>query len=105
MGVVKVKDSDVKYRWISNYYDCPLEGTCYYMGILFYFKRSEPIGDDYDFPDTLELTELGTIGSLKWKWKQWRFEQCVGSHWSNYPYKRNSKLKPDWLRNIYYKIK
>lgn len=26
----EVWENDVKYRWVTSYYDMPLQGTCYY---------------------------------------------------------------------------
>lgn len=104
--MVEVNDDKVKYRFISNYYDLPLQGTCYYESKLYRFQRSNKTNNMDDWwSDNLELYPLNPYQKLKWKLKQKWFEICVGEHWSDYPYKRNSKLKPDWLRNIYYKLK
>ena len=102
----EVWENDVKYRWVTSYYDMPLQGTCYYEDKLWRFQRSNKTDnmDEY-YSEILELYPLTILQQLKWKLKQKWFEICVGEHWSDYPYKRNSKLRPDWLRNIYYKLK
>ena len=54
--------------------------------------------------------KLDFISKLKWYWKQWKFERCVGYHWT-YPnrkrgkgfYYRNPKWLYVWLFNRYYK--
>lgn len=100
-----VKESDVEYRFITNFYDHPLKGSCYYLGKLYYFRRKE----DSDY---LYLFHLNNSGERKWKLKQFFFEQCVGYHWSWYPKNRSERFryrKPEWLYKLlfklYYKLK
>ena len=100
-----VKDSQVEYRFISSYHDEPLEGSCYYLGKLYYFRRKE--GTDHLF-----LITLNKNGERKWKLRQLWFELCVGYHWSWYPKNRSKGFyyrKPEWLYkillDIYYRLK
>jgi hypothetical protein len=89
----EVWDNDVKYRWVTSYYDMPLQGTCYYEDKLWRFQRSNKTDnmDEY-YSEILELYPLTILEQLKWKLKQKWFEICVGEHLSHYTYKRNSKL-------------
>jgi len=103
--MIRVLDNQVKYRFITNYYDLPLEGSCYYKNKLYHFKRSDEVDEDGWFSDVLNLYPLNQYQQLKWKLRQWLFEFFVGHHWSWHPTKRNSKLKSSWLRHIYYKFK
>ena len=103
--MITVLDKEVMYRFITNYYDLPLEGSCYYDGKLYHFKRSDEVDDDGWLTDNLNLYPLSRYQQLKWKVRQWLFEFFVGHHWSWYAKKGNSKLKPAWLRYIYYKLK
>lgn len=106
-----VYDNEIEYRFISSYYDLPLKGICYHLGILYEFQRVQL--EEY-FDDYLELYSLNPFEEFKWKFKQWWFETCVGYHWSWYP-KNNKRQtgfyyrKPVWfyklLMKLYYKLK
>jgi hypothetical protein len=100
-----VKDTEVEYRFITNYYDVPLRGSCYYLGKLYSFSRK-------DEGNYLYLFHLNMNGERRWKWKQFWFEQCVGYHWSWFPKNRHNKFyyrNPQWLYKflfwLYYKLK
>jgi hypothetical protein len=100
-----VKDKQVDYRFVSNYHDEPLQGSCYYLGKLYHFRRKEGT-------DQLFLIHLNKSGERKWKLKQLWFELCVGYHWSWYPKNRSSGFyyrRPQWLYKIlldlYYRLK
>lgn len=104
-----VEDTKVEYRFISNYYDVPLNGICYYLGILYEFERA-PLEEYFD--DCLHLYKLTAWQEFKWKLKQKLFEICVGYHWSWYPKNRGNLFhfrKPEWfykkLFKLYYKFK
>ena len=95
-----VKESEVEYRFVSNYYDHPLKGTCYYLGKLYYFRRKDDGNYLYLFP-------LNHHQERKWKLKQFFFEQCVGYQWSWYPKNRSLGFyyrKPQWLYKILFKL-
>jgi hypothetical protein len=103
--MITVLDREVIYRFITNYYDLPLEGSCYYDGKLYHFKRSDEVDEDGWLTDNLNLYPLNRYQQFKWKLRQSLFESFVGEHWSWYARKRNSKLKPAWMRWVYYKLK
>ena len=105
---------EVKFRWVSNHYDIHLNGTCIYDDELCEFRGEYP---DYneetdDWEEIfVKIYKLNFINKLKWYWRQWKFEKCVGYHWS---YGRDSKRgksfdyrNPKWLYkflfNLYYR--
>lgn len=100
-----VKDKTVEYRFISNYYDEPLHGTCYYQGVLYEFKR---IDDEDNFDHWLKLFELNLFTRVYWKLKQKFFEICVGYHWSWYPKNHRTQgfhiRNPKWLYKFLFKL-
>jgi hypothetical protein len=58
----------------------------------------------------VKIYKLDFINKLKWRWQQWKFEKCIGYHWT-YPYRkngerpfryRNPKWFYVWLFNRYY---
>lgn len=104
-----VDDNQVEYRFISSYYDLPLKGICYHLGVLYEFQRVQM--EEY-FDDYLELYSLNLFEKTKWILRQWWFETCVGYHWSWYPKNRSKGFyyrKPQWLykllMKLYYKLK
>lgn len=98
----------VDFRWISNHYDVHLSGTCMYNNRLCRFENKSSDQDDM----YVDIYRLNFIESMKWYWKQWIFEKCVGYHWT-YPYRkvgvyfyyRKPKFLYKWLFNLYYKTK
>jgi hypothetical protein len=110
--------NDVRFRFISNHYDIHLYGTCIDNNRLCYFKTLDGVYDEEkdeweDF--RCEIYSLNILENIKWRWKQLKFEKCVGYHWS-YQYnsdgtkkKRGSFYyrKPEWfyiwLFNKFYK--
>lgn len=107
--------SEVNFRWVSNHYDAHLSGTCIYNDELHEFEN-ELTGYDFEKDDWEEMFvkiyELDFISKLKWRWRQWKFEKCVGYHYT-YPNRKNGVTfyyrKPEWLYirllNWYYKRK
>lgn len=99
--------NEVNFRWISNHYDVHLNGTCMINGSLHEFENDYPEEDEHML---VRIYELDLISKLKWYWKQWKFEKCVGYHWT-YNVKKERKnfyyRKPKWLYvrifNWYYK--
>jgi hypothetical protein len=95
-----VKDTQVEYRFITNYYDEPIQGSCYYLGKLYQFRRKEGTNQ-------LFLITLNKKGERRWKLKQFFFEQCVGYQWSWYPKNRSTGFRyrnPQWLYKILFKL-
>jgi len=106
----------VKFKWISDHYNIHLNGTCIYNNELCEFDIDNSTYDDEtDEYDGLfvNIYKLNFIDKLKWRFKQWKFEKCVGYHWS-YPhrdkgfyYRSFYYRKPTWLYvwlfNKYYK--
>lgn len=107
LGVCSSKD--LKLKFVSDYRDRPLNGTCYYNNSICEFKTIE---DLYNPGEFIRIYNLSILGKLKWFWRQFLFEQCVGYHWS---YKNGKRIKdfyyrnPKWLYkflfNLYYKSK
>ena len=83
--------NEVKFKFVSNHYDVHLNGSCLYENSICEFESDE---------QWVKIYKLNWIEKLKWIWKQWLFEKCVGYHWSY----RNGKIgkgfyyrKPKWL--------
>lgn len=98
---------EVDFRWVSDHYDVHLNGTCIFNSSLHEFENDYPI-DDNDM--LVKIYELDFLSKLKWYWKQWKFEKCVGYHWT-YPFRskhegfyyRKPKWFYEWLFKLYYK--
>jgi hypothetical protein len=103
----RVKQQDMNFVFITNYYDGPLSGFCLWDNQLHRFEATdESYGDDeYDvYPLTL-------WEKIKAKTNQKAFEICVGTHWSYGGNKRKSHFywrRPNWLHkllfDVYYKL-
>jgi len=99
--IKQLKYEDVKFRFVSDHYDIHLNGTCYYNGSLCEFMAELPPGH-YN-TTTVDIYKLSLVNKLKWIWRQWLFELCVGNHWSYKNGKRNGNFynkKPKWLYKI-----
>lgn len=100
----------VKFKFVSSHYDIHLKGTCIFNGELCEFESDYLKDDDDDDDDIIvNIYKLTIIGKLKWYFKQWMFEKCVGYHCS-YPRRCGVGFyyrKPVWLYtilfNMYYK--
>ena len=99
--------SEVNFRWVSDHYDIHLKGSCMLNGILHEFENDYP---DDDEEMVVRIYRIDLKSKLEWYWKQWKFEKCVGYHWSNSNNKRGQSFyyrKPKWLYeqilNWYYK--
>ena len=112
-GVIAIiKYSEVKFRFISNHYDEHLNGSCIYNNELCEFQTIS--GDYNETTDTwsdsvCKIYKLTYKEKLKWLFKQWLFEKCVGYHWSysgkskkDSFYYRNPKWLYTFLFNWYY---
>lgn len=97
--------NEVDFIWVSNYWNGNLTGTCLYNGLLSEFRS---VLNDCDEITEVEIFYLTFIKRIRWKLRQWIFEQCVGYHWS-YPlgrryYTRNPKWFYSILCDVYYKF-
>jgi hypothetical protein len=104
--------NEVKFKFITNHYDYHLDGSCIYENSICKFSCEYPQWnediDDYD-EALVNIYKLSFFEKLKYIWKQWLFEKCVGYHYS---YKNGKRGKgfyyrnPEWLYvwifNIYY---
>jgi hypothetical protein len=107
--------NEVNFKFVEDHYDFNLSGTCVYNHELCEFEAQDPeYNEELDEYGEIyvEIYELTMLEQLKWLWTQFKFEQCVGYHWS-YPqreqgYKfhiRNPKWLYKWLLERYYKTK
>ncbi len=110
---------DIKFRYVSDHYDVHLNGTCIYNNSLCEFENDypEPIyneeTDDYDDPEMIvRVYRLSLNQKIKWLYRQWLFEKCVGYHWSykngkrgKYFHYRNPKWLYAFIFGAYYKSK
>jgi len=95
--------SEVKFRFVSNHYDEHLIGNCIYNNELCAFRT---ISGEYNeetntWTDSVcKIYKLSRQDKLRWLFKQWLFEKCVGYHWS-YSDKKDVKSfyyrNPQWL--------
>ena len=110
-----LKYGDVDFKWISSHYDIHLNGTCTYNNKMCLFESGEiTYNEDCDDFDVVyvNIYRLSLKDKIKWKFKQFMFEQCVGYHWT-YPYRkqgagfyyRNPKWLYIWLFNKYFQLK
>ena len=93
----------VQFKFITNHYDVHLNGSCLYENSICEFKSEYPNyneeTDEWD-EQWVKIYKLNWIEKLKWVWKQWLFEKCVGYHWSYRNGKRGKSFyyrKPKWL--------
>lgn len=107
--------SEVKFRWVCNHWDVHLNGTCIYNNELCEFEnKASDYNEELDDWDEMyvKIYKIDFLSKLRWYYRQWLFEKCVGYHWS-YPkrkerkvfYYRNPKWLYKWLIKKYYKIK
>jgi len=108
MKIATIEYNNLNLIFVSDYYDIPLNGTCYYNNNICEFKT---IVGDWDgvkkewLPSYFEIYQLTWIGKIKWVWTQWLFEFCVGYHYSHRNkliYIRKSKWLSDKLYKWYY---
>ena len=103
----------VNFRWINNFYDIKLNGTCKYNNKLCEFKTI--VGDYNEEKEewnesTVEIYNLNIIENIKWRLRQFMFEQCVGYHWTigkkvNFHIRKPQFLYKLLLNLYYYKSK
>ena len=94
-----IRYNDVDFKWISNHYDMHLNGTCIFNMELCEFKTG--IGDD----EMVEIIKLGFGQKLWWRYRQWKFEKCVGYHWTIGSKNKNFYYrKPVWFYKFLFKI-
>jgi hypothetical protein len=103
--------NEVKFRFIRDHWDVHLNGTCMYNGNLCEFENTSPdYNEELDDWEEMfvKIYKLDFIDKIKWYYKQWLFEMCVGYHWT-YPkrkdayfYYRKPKWLYMWLSNCYY---
>jgi hypothetical protein len=113
--IADINYENVEFRFISNHYDVHLGGTCIYNGELCEFKNQYPeLDEETDEWEEMivEIYKLTLKEKIKWYWRQWLFEKCVGYHYSYSQRKRGERFryrKPEWLYirifNLYYKLK
>lgn len=97
---IPYKDLDIVF--VTNYYDVPLSGTCIHDGKLCEFECSS----EHDDPLMYAIYRLSFLQKIKAKFTQWKFEQCVGYHWSYHSGKKTTYFyirKPKWLYTMLYK--
>jgi hypothetical protein len=97
---------EITFVWIQGHYDIHLSGLCKLGNTLFYFKTIN-VDDYYDGKELMcDVYMLSSLEEVKWRLKNFFFEQMVGYHWS-YP-KRNNKgyyiRKPKWLYKFLFKL-
>jgi len=94
--------NQVQFRWVCSHYDHHLHGICVLNGSLHEFKCEY---EDVDMPQ-VKIYELSILIKLKWLYRQWLFEKCIGYHWT-YPHRKNGQYfyyrKPNWFYKLLFK--
>ena len=113
--IAEINYRDVKFKFISNHWDFHLNGTCLYNDELCEFKSKYPdYNEELDEWDEIfvEIYSLTFREKSKWLLRQWRFEKCVGYHWTykdgkkqGHFYYRNPKWLYQKIFKLYYKLK
>jgi len=114
--IAEIPYEHVKFKYVSNHYDMHLNGTCIYDGEICEFVNPYPdYSEELDdlVYENVKIYRLGIAEKIKWIWKQWLFEQCVGYNWTYGKSKKGQELtkrgewftrsKPDWLKKVLYK--
>lgn len=97
----------VNYQWVyvNDHYDIHLSGLVKHKGELCRFVTDDQTywndeTDDMDGETYVDIFSLTLLEKIKAKWRQKRFEWCVGYHWS-YPYRAEGHhfhiRNPRWL--------
>jgi len=106
--IATIPYDEVDFNFITNHYDIHLHGTCIYKGDLCEFYTHREYNDEVDeFIYTVSVYKLTFIEKLKWEFKQYMFELCVGVHWSyinGTPKGKYHERNPKWLYSILFQI-
>ena len=93
----------VQLLWVTNYWDCPLEGLCCVNGIRHWFKIDNPFEDEAG-PNKYYLISL-TDDELKEIDKRHElFQNYVGTHWDYTDNKRGGVVRPESEWHKFYDI-
>jgi hypothetical protein len=92
-----IPKKQMSFVWVSDHWDVHLSGLCRHDGALCRFERDNPEDDGEVLYSIYHLT---TAEKLRWLYRKWKFEICVGYHWT-YPNRANGEMfhrrKPTWL--------
>jgi len=91
--------NEVKFRWIRNHYDIHLNGTCIFNDNLCEFKNDNPDNHPDEDIIMLKIYKLDLMGKIKWYLMQWKFEMCIGYHWTMNK-KLNAHQRGDIIGNL-----
>lgn len=97
--IAKIPYSKVKFKWVSSHHDIHLMGTCFYKNNLCEFKTELSVDDDI-YDNIVKVYSLSPIEKLRWYYKQFKFELCVGEHYTYINGQRGEDFyyrKPKWL--------
>lgn len=84
MSLAKIPYDQMDFVWITDHYDIHLSGLCRVDGELMLFKIVDV--SDNEMPSYV-VYPLTRLQKVKWLWKKWLFEVCIGEHWS-YPQRK-----------------
>lgn len=92
----------MRFIWVNNFYDHPLEGTCWWQGRFCYFEAV-----DYD-SDQYRVYYLTWQERWRWRFRQRMFELFVGTHWTYDKENRRTASfgtrKPRWFWNLMFRF-
>ena len=74
--------NQVQFKWVENndiFSNKHLNGTCIYKGRLHEFENEDPY-DEFD--SSVSIYRISIIDKLKWIWKQWIYEVCIGNYFT-----------------------
>lgn len=103
--VAEIISSDLKIVFVTNYYDRPLSGLCYYNGDLTKFELNYDPEDDEGINETYFIFSLTVFEKIKYLFQKKMFEICVGYHQTYVNNKKPSFFymrKPKWVFSLLY---
>jgi hypothetical protein len=97
---------DVAFFWICDHRDIHLGGLCFFQGELCMFETQLPTSpSNKNEPLSCEIYSLNRLEKFRWLTRKWKFEICVGKHWT-YPHRAGGvHFVGGSLSRLYYGIK
>lgn len=91
--------SELRPIWVSDYYDHPLEGVCFWEGQTYSFTCSP-------YTKHAQLTPLTRWQRFRWFKQQKLFEWCIGYHWTYRDNQRGiyKQRSPRWFWDRVFKL-
>jgi len=109
--VIQLPYDKVDFIWVKSHYDVHLEGLCRVNNKIHRFKIASEFGYDEDLDDyvlpIMNVYKLSKVDKIKWLFRKWLFEVCVGKHFT-YPDRKNGvrfyTKSPKWFWNKVFRL-